>query len=98
MELYDVSYSGRVHEAMRAIVVRAQRAGLGFQVFEALRQLDRLLKVYPHFGQPLRDLSVTPAQLWIGVISPIVIRYIINEDRRQVLVVSLPQILPRSGF
>ena len=55
MELYDVSYSGRVHEAMRAIVVRAQRAGLGFQVFEALRQLDRLLKVYPQFGQPLRD-------------------------------------------
>ena len=98
MDFYDVPYSGRVHDALKAIVFRAKQAGFGLLALNAVRELDRILKIYPQFGQPLRDLSIAPAQLWIGVVSPLVIRYIINEDRRQVLVVSPPQVLPRCGF
>jgi hypothetical protein len=60
---------------------------LGPQVLAALKKLDGLLHLYPQFGQPLRDLHLEPAQLWIGVVSPLVVRYILDEERRLVMVV-----------
>lgn len=84
---YEVSYSGRVREALKDLLVRARQRGHAHQVLDAVREIDRRLQLYPQFGQPLRDLSVEPAQLWIGVVSPLVVRYVLDEQRRQVMVV-----------
>ena len=65
-------------------------------MLSALKELDRRLHVYPQFGQPLRDLQLKPAQLWIGVISPLVVRYVLDEERRLVMVVFTYLMLPRS--
>ena len=98
MNFYEVSYSIRVREVLKSLVVRAQVAGAASRVIQAIHEFDRRLRIYPQFGQPLQNLSVAHAQLWIGVISPLVIRYVINEDLRRVMVVTLPQVLPRCGF
>ena len=98
LELYRVSYSGRVRESLKSLLARARAVGRGSQVLQAILKLDRLLQIYPQFGDPLRDLSLEGAQLWIGVIPPLVSRYVIDEIHRQVLVVAPPQSLPRSGF
>ena len=44
------------------------------------------LRIYPQFGQPLQDLFAHPAQSWIGVVPPLVVKYIVDESRRQVIV------------
>jgi hypothetical protein len=95
---YPVSYSGRVRDALKALVARARSLGLDQQVLAAVREIDRRLQIYPQFGQPLRDLSVEPAQLWIGVVSPLVVQYVLDEQRRQVMVVLPMTPLPDSGL
>jgi hypothetical protein len=62
-----------------------------------LKEIDRLLHLYPQFGQPLADLQLEPAQLWIGVVAPLVVRYVLDEERRLVMVATLPVLLPSSG-
>ena len=75
--MYEVHYSGRVIEHMRGMIVRnpvhARR------IIAALREIDKRLKLYPQFGQPLRDLTIERGQLWIGTVSPLVIHYVIIE-------------------
>ena len=95
---YQVSYSGRVRDALRDLVTRARALGLDQQVLAAVREIDHRLQVYPQFGQPLRDLSVEPAQLWIGVVPPLVVQYVLDEQRRQVMVVLPMAPLPDSGL
>jgi hypothetical protein len=94
--MYEVSYSGRVIDALRALVLR--NPGHVRMLLGALRGVERRLRVYPQFGQPLRDLAGGPAQLWIGVVPPLVFHYILNEDRRTVLVIRPPAPLPRTGI
>ena len=90
---YEVSYSGRVREAIVPLVTHARASGRDREVLAALREIDRRLRIYPQFGQPLRDLSVPPAQLWIGVVPPLVVRYVLDESRRLVMVVRPFQLL-----
>lgn len=82
--LYRVSYSGHVREALRELVLHAREVSLGEQVLAAIREINNRLHLYPQFGQPLRDLSVQPAQLWIGVVKPLVVLYVLDESSRQV--------------
>lgn len=95
---YDVSYSGRVRDGMRDLVTRATAVGLGPDVLAAILGIDVRLRIYPQFGQPLRDLFAVPAQLWVGVVPPLVVQYILDESRRQVLVVRPITPLPNSGL
>lgn len=95
---YDVSYSGRVRDELRALVIRARGLGLGEQVLTAIRDIDSRLRIYPQFGQPLRNLSVEPAQLWLGVVAPLVVQYVLDESRRQVMVVHPLTPLPGCGL
>lgn len=95
---YRVSYSQRVRDELVRLVARARARGLSPQVLTAVREIDRRLQVYPQFGQPLRNLSVDPAQLWIGVVAPLVVHYVLDEDRREVSVILPFQPLPRSGL
>lgn len=93
--MYEVIYSGRVIDALRELAVR--NAARSAQLLAALREIDRRLRLFPQFGQPLRDLTVEPAQLWIGVIPPLVLYYVLDESQKRVLVVRPPAPLPRSG-
>jgi hypothetical protein len=93
---YRVSYSGRVRDGLRDLLTRARGLGLGPELRAAILEIDRRLQIYPQFGQPLRDLAVDNATLWIGVVPPLVVQYILDEAGRQVMVV-LP-VVPLRGL
>lgn len=71
---------------------------MGHEVLAAIREIERRLQIYPQFGQPLRDLSVEHAQLWIGVVPPLVVQYVVDEDRRNVMLPVPIMPLPNSGL
>src|SRR5262249_25771293 len=95
---YRVSYSGRVQKELETLAIRAKVRGLREQMLAALRKLDEVLKVYPQFGQPLYDLKLEPAQVWIAVFAPLVVQYVLDEERRVVMVPVPIMPLPRSGL
>lgn len=95
---YRVTYSGRVRDGLRDLMARARGLGLGPAVRAAILEIDRRLQIYPQFGQPLRDLAIEDAALWIGVVPPLVVQYILDEAGRQVMVVLPLDPLPASGL
>jgi len=95
---YKVSYSKRVLAGLRLLIAKARSHGLADEVLAALETLDSRFRIYPQFGQPLKDLNRPSAILWIGVIAPLVAHYVVDEETRQVLVGRSIQTLPRSGF
>jgi hypothetical protein len=95
---YQVSYSERVRTELRELIARAEVRGLREQVVAAAREMDRRLRIYPQFGQPLRDLKLKPAQLWIGSVPPLVVHYFLHEERRLVMVLVPFDPLPGSGL
>jgi hypothetical protein len=97
-EPYQVSYSGRVRNEHRGLITRAKDRGPAPQVIAAVKEIDKLLRIYPQFGQPLRDLKLESAQLWIGVVSPLVVHYVLDEEWRAVMVVKPIQYAPHSGL
>ena len=68
--------------------------GDGEAFASALKEFDRLLRLYPQFGDPLIDLTAAPGIIYNGIIRPLSIRYGVYEDRRLVLVVAMPVLLP----
>ena len=95
---YRVVYSERVRHELRALVARAREHGVGPQMLTAIKELDARLRVYPQFGEPLRDLKLEPARIWIGVVPPLVVHYLLDEERRHVIVAVPFTLLPNSGF
>jgi hypothetical protein len=96
--LYQVSYSEAVRAELRRLGAVAGQHGLGAAYVAALREANSRLRIYPQFGEPLYDLKLRPAQLWIGSIFPLVLRYTLDEERRLVMVVAPFLLLPRSGL
>ena len=94
--MYEVNYSPHVLDVIRQMILH--NPAHAAELLASLRELDRRLRIYPQFGQPLWDLSVRPAQLWIGVVAPLVLHYILNEDQRRVMVVRPPIPLPHTGI
>ena len=94
--MYDVHYSPFVIDTIREFARR--NPGRTAEILTALREFDRRFRLYPQFGQPLRDLTIEPAQLWIGVVPPLVLHYVLDEAQRLVLVVRPPLPLPRTGI
>ena len=84
---YGLSWSGRVIDELKRSTVRARDRGRGAEWLSALKELEHRLRIYPQFGEPLRDLTVDGAQEWIGVVGPLAVRYILDESTRQVHVV-----------
>jgi hypothetical protein len=95
---YRVAYSGLVRNELRDLIVRARGRGLAQQVLDAAKQIDDRLRVYPQFGQPLRDLKLRPAQLWMACVPPLVVQYSVDDERRVVMVVVPIRPLPNSGL
>jgi hypothetical protein len=81
-----VSYSGRVRDELQELIDRAKDRGLARQVLDALKEIDYRLRVYPQFGEPLRNLTLRPVQLWIASVPPLVVPYVLDQDRRTVSV------------
>src|SRR3954471_18321125 len=93
---YRGDYSGRVRDALEALVARAR--GMARAVLATLKAVDDRLRVYPQFGDPLRDVASEPGQERIAVVPPLVVRYVVYEGRRLVCVVFRVQPLPGSGL
>ncbi|MBX9584528.1 MAG: hypothetical protein K2X87_29860 [Gemmataceae bacterium] len=93
---YEVSQSGRVSDRLRELAAEARARGDGPAFVAAVREFFRRLRIYPQFGDPLADLKQERGQLRIGVVSPLVMRYGVLEDRRRVFVSVLPVLMPKS--
>lgn len=95
---YRVSYSEQVRQELRSLAAQARAHGLGPQFLAALKDIDQRLRIYPQFGEPLCNLKLEPAQIWIAVVPPLVLRYTLDEERRLVMVATLPLLLPKSDI
>ncbi len=95
---YRVAYSGLVRNELQKLIAKARSRGLARQVLAAVKEIDDRLRVYPQFGQPLRDLKLQPAQLWLGCVPPLVVQYSLDDERRVVMVVVPILPLPNSGL
>jgi len=94
---YRVSYSGRVRQRLLSLAGLARDRGEGEGFLAALKELDRGLRLYPEFGDPLTDLRAEPGHVRIGVVRPLVVRYAVLEERRLVVLAALPVLLPKSS-
>jgi hypothetical protein len=95
---YRVVYSGQVRARLQALLARADALALRPAIAAAVREIDARLRVYPQFGQPLRDMATAGETLWIGAVGPLVVKYGIDDPRRLVFVVEPFQPLPRLGL
>jgi hypothetical protein len=92
---YAVEYSDRVRESLKALGARARENGLGREFVAALRTIEDRLRIYPQFGDPLQDVVTEPGHHRIGVVPPVVVRYVVYENRRLVCVVRPMELLSR---
>ena len=95
--LYAITYSDRVQDVLVRLGRVAQSRGDGERFVDALREFHRRLCVYPQFGDPLMDLRVSVGQIRLGVVPPLTMRYGVLEERRSVIVVGVPVLLPRAA-
>ncbi|MBA4186499.1 MAG: hypothetical protein C0467_00630 [Planctomycetaceae bacterium] len=93
---YRVSYSQRVREELVALVNRV--GPFRVQLLAALREIDHRLRIYPQFGQPLFKLMIEPVEVWIGVVAPLVVEYVLDEETRTVNVLKPFRVLPGFGL
>jgi hypothetical protein len=91
---YQVSYSERVLQRIRELAAEATQRGDGEQFAAALKEFHRRLCIYPQFGDPILDLVSERGQIYNGIIRPLALRYGVYEDRRLVVVIALPNLLP----
>jgi len=91
---YRVSYSERVRQWLRKLAGEAKQRGDGVQFADALKEFHRMLGLYPQFGEPFIDLTAEPGQIYMGIIRPLAMRYVVDEQRRLVMVGDLPVLLP----
>jgi hypothetical protein len=95
---YKVVYSQRVRSEFRELHTRAAARGLGREVLEAAKQCDARLHIYPQFGQPLRDLATEGETVWVAIVKPLVVQYVIDDDKRAVFVIVPFKPLPHLGL
>lgn len=93
---YRVEYSKAVRQRLLGLADIARQRGDGEEFIAALKEFDRLLRIYPQFGEPLVDLKKEPGQVWIGIVRPLAMRYGVFDERRLVIVSAFPVLLPKS--
>jgi hypothetical protein len=94
--LYRVAYSEHVRDRLRAMLERAVALGIGRRTFDAAREIDHLLRIYPQFGEPLLDLETEGETVWHGTVDLLHVRYVIDEPNRTVFIVAPITPLPHS--
>ena len=93
---YRVAYWGQVRDTVKVLVDRADRLGIGSEARTALREIDYRLRIYPQFGEQLRDLLTPGHSQWHAIYWDLHVEYVIDELHRLVFVVIPPRPLPRS--
>jgi hypothetical protein len=81
--MYKVSCSRRVLDKLKELILRNPTHASS--ISSAAIEIDRRLHVYPQFGQPLRNLAVKQAQLWIATLPPLSLQYLLldyDDERR----------------
>lgn len=91
---YQVVYSEAVRQRLGELADATIARGDGEAFAAAYREIDRLLRIYPQFGDPLIDLTAERGIICNGIIRPLSMRYGVFEERRLVLVVAPPVLLP----
>jgi hypothetical protein len=89
-----VEYSDLVLRHLRLLAKEASVRGDGPVFAAAMKEFDRLLRLYPQFGDPQINLTEEPGVIHLGIVPPLSMRYGVYEERRLVLVVALPILLP----
>jgi len=95
---YQVSYTGLVRAEARRLIATAGTSERAQAIITAFRELDRLLRIYPQFGEPELDLKKEDGKVYNCAVPPLVVRYAVFEERRLVVVSSPPKLLPNAGF
>ena len=95
--LYQVNCSERVRQELHSFTNAALEHGFGPEYLAGLKEIGRRLRIYPQFGEPLADLQLKPAQLWIGAVWPLVLRYTLDEERHLIWVVASFLLVPSHG-
>ncbi len=95
---YRVIISGRVNAELRGLIQRAQAAGFTWQLLAALKDLQRILSIYPQYGDPLRNLATPGETVYAAAFPPLYVEYIIDEPTRSVFIVIPIKALPNAGF
>ncbi|MBM4069853.1 MAG: hypothetical protein FJ271_13000 [Planctomycetes bacterium] len=95
---YRVVYSELVRRHTRQLVLRARELGVSGEVIAAIKKINDLLERYPKFGDPLQELVLESAQEWMVTVPPLVVKYIVNDARRLVMVVTPFAPLPDTGL
>jgi hypothetical protein len=95
---YRVVYAERVRQGLIDLVNRAPSGELRRQVLAAAKAIDARLRIYPQFGEPLRDLQTEGETLWLGAISPLTVHDIIDDPHQVVFIVTPLRPLPRCGL
>jgi hypothetical protein len=93
---YQVVYSERVRQRLLTLADVARERGDGEAFLAAVKEFHRRLCLYPQFGEPLSDLTQELGQVWLGVVRPLAMRYGVFDERRVVMVVEIPVLLPKS--
>ena len=91
---YQVVYSEAVRQRLRERSAAAIARGDGEAFAAAYQEFNRLLRLYPQFGDPQIDLKAQTGVIYVGIIRPLSMRYGILEEHRLVLVVAPPVLLP----
>jgi hypothetical protein len=85
-----------VRQRLLALADLARERGDGEAFLAALKECHRRLCLYPQFGEPLIELTQDSGQVWLGIVRPLAMRYGDFEERRVVMVVDIPVLLPKS--
>jgi hypothetical protein len=83
---------------LKALGRRAAAAGFGQQFLDALKTLERALRIYPQVGEPLQDLPVAGETIYHATFQPLVVQYVVDEARREVYILVPIKVLPDAGF
>jgi hypothetical protein len=87
-----------VNAAAKSLMKRAIAAGRGQQVLAALKELHRILTIYPQYGEPTRDLRTVGQTIYTLCVPPLFVEYAIDEEERIVYIGVPFKVLPYTGI
>jgi hypothetical protein len=95
---YRISPSRRVVAQLNALSKQAAVAGLGATFLDALKRMYHVLRIYPQFGEPLRDFKALGATQYAATFPPLYVEHIIDEPNRTVFIGMPIKALANAGF
>lgn len=96
---FTVAYSGRVTDSMEAAGQRAKAFGRAHEVDAAARLMDRWLRADPEtLGEPYRVHRSRDLTEYLGFVGPLIVRYNIRHESKQVFVVYPARAARWAGF